>query len=794
MTPCYGIIRLLPSIGKWGITGGEGYVLSNMGLIYWKLGNLPTAVQYYLQSLKIWEDHHLENEMASIFDNLGNVYNEQEEYDQALTYYFNALKIQRKYSNPSDEQSMTLSNIGTAYQGKNNHKEALIYFLESLPLLTEDQKESRAVSLSNIGLTYIELKENSLAFQHLSQALKIQQEIEDSDGMIHTLLGLAKSSQQSGNLKESSEYSRQALALAQKIKDKSVLAEAWLMLADVSEKQGDYKNAHNYYVNYVKARDSIRNKENIYKIANLQAGFETEKKQAEIELLKKERAQQAFRRNTIGASLIALLIIAGLIVSRQRLRIKKNNQLVKINGQLTLQASQLEDQANKLRELDQLKSTFFANISHEFRTPLTLILNSLSDRMSVVKESGEKGEGEQLEMMHRNAKRLLNLINQLLDLSKLEAGHMKLSAENCDLNELLHVVHGSFSSLSISRQIHFTLSVPAEKIICRLDVDKVEKILYNLVSNAFKFAPVGGSIHCSVDMNNAMIRISVQDSGHGIPKDQIPHVFDRFYQGKQYYADEQGTGIGLALTKELVELHGGKIWVENQPGGACFVIHLPLIDAAVEEAFYTKSSGRSVDENLVSTISSVPVADKNTSAVVAEDPHRSSILIVEDNEDLRNYISRHLKENYEVSETENGEKGLKKAIETIPDLVITDWMMPEMDGITLCHRLKSDERTSHIPIIMLTALASDDAKFRGLETGADDYLTKPFDNRELQIRIKNLIDSRKLLRERFSRELHLGPKQIPVSSMDQKFLEKVMQAIETYMVIRISIWKNLARK
>lgn len=759
---------------------GEGHVLSNIGLIYWKQGALALAVEYYLQALKIWEDHQLEDEMASLFDNLGNVYNEQEEYDRALSYYLKAVAIQKKYAGNEHERSMTLSNIGTAYLGKRQNQEALNYFLQSLELLPEDDKESRAVSLSNIGLTYIELKDGHEAEDYLSRALTLQEEIKDLDGMIHTLLGLSKTSQLKGDLKESAAYGRRALDLALSINDRPVLAEAWLALSEISEKQGDFKNAHHYYRNYVQAKDSISNTENIYKIAQLQAGFETKRKQAEIEALKKQREQQAFRRNTIIAGLVAMLIIAALIVSRQRLKIRKNNQLGKINHQLVSQSKQLQEQADKLRELDKVKSTFFANISHEFRTPLTLILNSLSDRISAVQSSADKGELEQLEVMFRNARRLLNLINQLLDLSKLEAGHMKLSTENCDLAEILKVVHGSFSSLSVSRQIQFTLEAPGN-VICRLDIDKVEKILYNLLSNAFKFTPVAGSIELKAAQVNDAIQITVCDSGRGIPQEQLSHVFNRFYQGKQYYSDEQGTGIGLALTKELVELHGGKIWVESDHNGTCFYLQLPFVPPVKEAVTFPITMSLPEDVTILGT--PVPISETTEPGAISptNDTGRPSILLIEDNEDLRNYIKRHLVENYDVIVTDNGRMGLEKAIETIPDLVITDWMMPEMDGLAVCKQLRTDERTSHIPIIMVTALASDDAKFQGLETGADDYLTKPFDNRELNIRIKNLVDSRKLLRERYSRELHLGPKKLQVSSMDEKFLEKVMQAVETYM-------------
>lgn len=757
---------------------GEAYALNNIGLIYWKQGELPTAVKFYMQALKIWEDNKNESETSSIYDNLGNIYNEQEEYDRAISYYNKAVEIQKKYNRSGHERSMTLSNIGSAYLGKENTTEALKYFLESLEFLDEDEVESRGVSLSNIGLAYVDMNNFVKAEQYLVEAMKLQESIEDNDGMVHTLMGLSKTYQKTGRLKESLKYANRTLELVKQINDKPVLAEAWLLLSDISAETGDYKKAYQYFINYAAARDSIRNKENVYKIAHLQAGLETEKKQAELELLKKETEQQAFRRNTIFVGLVALLIIAALVVSRQRLKIKQSQQLVEINEQLTRQSKQLEEQTEKLREMDKVKSAFFANISHEFRTPLTLILNSITDRIETVKVSGKEEELQQFELMHRNARRLLNLINQLLDLSKLDAKEMKLNPENIDLVKLLNVIHASFSSLASSREVNFTATVPTQKIICRIDVDKLEKISYNLLSNAFKFTPRGGTINYNAELLEApagrKIKITVADTGPGIATDQLTHVFNRFYQGKQYYSDEQGTGIGLALTKELVEMQGGQISVESSEGnGARFIVTLPLNDATGEEVFREKK-----------IIVNEFVADeviRNTQEEIIQDSDKPTILIVEDNEDLRHYLKRALSDQYIVMESEDGTKGLQKALGTIPDLVVSDWMMPGMDGITLCQKLKTDERTSHIPIILLTAMASDNAKLQGLETGADDYLTKPFDNRELALRIKNLIENRRQMRERFSKEMLLGPKKIPVTSMDEKFLEKVMEAVETNM-------------
>lgn len=753
---------------------GEAFVLSNIGMIYWKQTKLDTAVQYYLQSMKIWEDHKNEEEIAGVLQNIGNVYSDQDDYTRALEYYFKALEIERRYKVSDHEVSMTLSNIGTAYLSQAKFHDALKYFLESLNYLTAEDVESRAVSLSNIGVTYAEMKEFQKALPYLTEALQLQEEIGDDDAIVHTLNGLAHIHFQKNELKEAEKYAKRALDVAVRVDEKNRQAEAWLMLANIAEKQGDFKSAYNYYTNHIGVRDSIRTKENIYQIAHLEANYQSEKK---LELLKKENEQKEFRRNAVGIGLIALLIIAGLIVSRQRLKIKQHKELIFINAQLKKQSQQLEAQTQKLRELDTAKSTFFANISHEFRTPLTLILNSLIDRISTVKASGDTSELDQLEVMHRNARRLLNLINQLLDLSRLDARQMKLSPENCNLTRLINIIYASFSSLSYSRQINFSLLMPAEEILCRVDSDKFEKILYNLLSNAFKFTPVGGSVELKTEVvraENNFVRVAVSDSGRGIASDQIAHVFDRFYQGNQYYTDEQGTGIGLALTKELVELHKGKIWVESEAEkGAKFIIQLPLVpinenEGIAEEAVFPVQ------------IESLSTASMPEEFVTPEDD-KPTVLLVEDNEDLRRYIQQHLSGKYQVIISENGRKGLEKAISTIPDLVISDWMMPEMDGITLCSNLKTDERTSHIPIIILTALAGDEVKLKGLETGADDYLTKPFDNRELHVRVKNLIDTRRQLREKFSKELHLGPKKIAVTSMDEKFLERVMETVETHM-------------
>jgi signal transduction histidine kinase/DNA-binding response OmpR family regulator len=516
--------------------------------------------------------------------------------------------------------------------------------------------------------------------------------------------------------------------------------------------------------------------------------------------------------NTYWAWISYLLVFAGLFFSFRKYDRKR--QLLKYK----LEIEHLHTE--KLEEVDQMKSKFFANISHEFRTPLTLILGPVKQMLSGDFVGNVK---EQYRMIVRNGERLLQLINQLLDLSKLESGRMTLQVTKTDICEFLKVIVCSFSSLAESKTITLKFNPTDELNIGYIDRDKMEKIITNLLSNAFKFTPERGIIGVTVKIPNAKIQspnkfqvpnsdfvqITVTNTGSQIPQEQLENIFDRFYQvDTTYKKDDEGTGIGLALTKELVELHHGTIEVDCRRGTmhrapttddsfhTTFTIMLPIGKEHLSNDEIIEGSSSDVSDHtpqISHPTSHIPdpgsrIPDKSGSPF-RSDPHRESsiqhpvysILIVEDNPDVTTYICSFLKQDYEIITAGNGKEGLELTMKELPDLIISDVMMPEMDGFELCQKLKSDERTSHIPIILLTAKADRNSRIEGLEFGADDYISKPFEARELQVRTKNLIEQRQKLREKFSQSIEIKPGEVTATSLDEQFITRLLDVFEDHV-------------
>jgi len=450
----------------------------------------------------------------------------------------------------------------------------------------------------------------------------------------------------------------------------------------------------------------------------------------------------------------------------------------KLKTQLELE----HDHSNKLEEVDKLKSNFYANISHEFRTPLMLILGPLEKLSHKLADDESK---KQLGLIKGNARRLQNLINQLLDLAKLEVKKLKLNASKGNIAQFIKRLSNEFESIAEQRDITLKLNIESEFIEAYFDRDKMEKVFTNVMSNAIKFTPQGGRVTLKIsETDHNRLEIIVRDSGIGIPKNEILKIYDKFYQvdGSQTRQHE-GTGIGLALTKEFVELHKGQISIDSVEGNWTEVkIFLPLGKAHLSEDEIVEST--EFKEHEIESIADFGNGKLEMDDFEKEDfIDKTIVLVVEDNADLREYIKDDLKSLYHVEEAANGEQGFRKAEKCIPDLIISDVMMPLMDGYKMTKKLRQDEKTSHIPIILLTAKSDKESKLEGLGLGADDYLTKPFDTEELLARIKNLIETRKILQERFGSGkviLH-KPEKEKLNYLDQQFLDRVISVINEHI-------------
>lgn len=428
-------------------------------------------------------------------------------------------------------------------------------------------------------------------------------------------------------------------------------------------------------------------------------------------------------------------------------------------------------ETESLRKLNQLKSHFFANISHEFRTPLTLIIGQIE---TLLVSEEDRNRKKKLISVNKHAEQLLSLINQLLDLSKLEAGKMEFTPDRQNIVTFLKNHFFSFESLAETKNISLNFTSACATITVSFEADKMEKVFFNLFMNAFNFTEPGGRIDVTVETPKPdIVEIRVKDSGTGISKDRLPYIFDRFYQADPFNTRKyEGTGIGLALAHELITLHSGTIQVNSEEGaGTEFIIRLPYEEGIVSD-FQDTFLNEQVHGETVSSASALPDFETLFSS------HEELILIVEDNEDVRSFIREQLENEYKILEAVNGREGINVSQGVIPDLIITDLMMPEMDGYAFTEKIRNDEKTSHIPIIMLTAKAGQDPKIEGLEAGIDAWLTKPFHVRELKTRVKILIQQRKNLKKQFSSATYFTPSAITKSPVDQTFLKKAIDVID----------------
>lgn len=485
----------------------------------------------------------------------------------------------------------------------------------------------------------------------------------------------------------------------------------------------------------------------------------------------------------IGAYVLLLgLVLTGFIRFRTR-RLKREKML--LEREVAGQFRELQEKNKQLVEMERLRTRFFTDISHEIRTPLSLIVAPLDDLTR--QDYPDPRIQYWLALIKRNSQRLLGMVNQLLDISRLEAGHMKMVLDRSDIIRYVKMVAQEFQSLADVKGIKYIIEIPDGELEVYFDRDKLESVITNLLSNAFRFTPPAGIVTCRVKLMgdpgkaSPRMRVIVADTGPGVPAMEREKIFERFFRGNAGEREVQGgTGIGLALTRELVQIMRGEVLLKSLEGqGSVFIVTLPLGMEHLEESDYVLKDPESptpkkqTQETEVETVGSALSADKGG---------QTSILLVEDNGELRAFMVESLKNEYQVIEASDGRLGLDAVRSELPDLVISDVMMPGMDGMELCEKIKQDELTSHIPVILLTAKATSQDRMIGFRMGADDYIFKPFRDDELSARIRNLLEQRKRLRKKYSGMVGMDWNEITINNPDEKFLKKVLGIISDHLL------------
>ncbi|MEM7186068.1 MAG: response regulator [Bacteroidota bacterium] len=687
--------------------------------------------------------------IAAAFQSLGNIYTDLDDFNTAESYYLKA----------NEEFKKLPANAASFYmQTTNRHLGEVYFYKKDYPradsLLSSSReffmaiKDERTVSEINtiLGLLYTETNELDKATTFLNEALELNKnnifdyEASESGIQLARVFILKK---EPGRAIETLET---VLQYNQGNKNSAINQQVYELKAQAYALQNNYQGAYTELQQATRLKDSLAQVQSAERIKEIEGQYQTESRDREIDLLtsqnKLAEQQKTNQRNLLlgGLAITTLLGVFFFIQYRNR---QKTNE--------------------KLKELDAAKSTFFANISHEFRTPLTLIKGPLDDQLATSKLS--TSQRRNLQAAQSNAHRLESLVDQLLALSKLESGNRKLQVQPGNLPRFMAVQAEAFAFSAHEKQIDFRVHVKEDNATDWFDRDALEKILFNLIGNAIKYTPEKGSIELFGTRQKEVFDIAITNTSEDLSQEERERIFDRFYQ-----TDPQntGSGIGLALTKELIELHKGIVFMPgNSPGFTTFAI-------SFNPGKHNYEPGEILSEELQTNEATpimVPGPPVELGDAAADDA--PVVLVVDDNADIRQYIGTIFETTYAVRSANDGRQGFEQAIALVPDIVISDVMMPEEDGFQLTKRLKEHEITSHVPVILLTAKTEDTDKLEGLGTGADAYITKPFNSQLLLGTANNLIENRRLLQQRFAQEVILKPKEISVSSADEKFLERL---------------------
>ena len=719
-------------------------ILHNIGSLYKRQGNNKEAIRYFMRARKVFEELGDKRSLAYSYIGLGTLCVRIDEREKALGFY---VKSRDLCTEIGDKRGLAnaLYGIGNIYKDRGSNDLAIQKYTESLNIFKKilDQRgEGR--SLAAIGQVYMNMDHNEKALGFFFESLEIDKRIKAASGIANNLNYIGAAYRRQKKYSRSISHSLQALAMAQEIDDFSGIQGGAYSLCLCYKALGQHQKALEMHELYAQAKDSLETQKYAREVLHQQYQYEYQQKaltdslafvqqQAEQKI---EYQTQLIRRNYLlyGAIVFALL---SLLFLRYRQRRKAREKALILDQQRA--------EAQRLRELNELKTRLYNNITHEFRTPLTVI-QGMTEEARGYFEQGDIAHFElAMSMIQRNGGSLLHLINQMLDLAKLESGSLNIRYVHGDVISYLSYICESFHSYAESQNIQLTIYKETTHLEMDHDPIRLLSIVSNLLSNAIKFTPAGGKVIFHVSKENDQLQIKVQDNGRGITQEALPHVFDRFFQVDQKQHTD-GTGIGMALVKELCQAMGGEVSVESQAGkGSTFRLLLPIRKTA--QAIVAKGDKEEIKKQVL------PFTEITQSRTHTHPPEAEAmplVLIVEDNPDVQHYLQQCLYGNFRCIIANDGQEGIEQALAEVPDLIVSDVMMPRKDGFELCETLKQDPRTSHIPIIILTARASVEDRVAGLRKGADSYLAKPFNREELRVSIRNLIALRQSLQQRYA--------------------------------------------
>ncbi|NME68618.1 hybrid sensor histidine kinase/response regulator transcription factor [Flammeovirga aprica] len=764
---------------------------NHMGLYLKNVGDFDEAIRYFQRAKLIYEENGDLQGLFKVLSNEALIWKNnsiddeslaKENYTKAISIFEEALSVAEKINNEYFIANINV-NISGTYSSLNafvkdsvikqeNLKKALLSAQKARSIfLKKNQKERLAPASTLIGIGYWKLKQFDSAEYYIEEALDVIEKYKYSystHAAAYEVLGLI-AFERDQDYKKAEKYYLEGYAIS---KDRSLIQRKYKMidhLIRLYEATGDFKNAFKYQREKLEVNNELNNKSEFRKLTQLEANFNNKKLLKEKEL-KDDLLKSAQKERTLWFWIVILVCVLALVVIvLYFINIRLKEAQLKVSEEQKLSAIERE---KRLEELDEFKTKFFANISHEFRTPLTLMIGAIDE----LKEQVEKNNS--LRSLEYQTKQLLELINQILDLTNLELqNNNTLKLSNTDIKELLSVGVSSFHSYAEQQNVTIDFQFETEEREGYIDKNSINKIVNNLIFNAIKFSKTEGKIVVKASIEQGILKMSFYDNGKGIAASDLPYIFDQYYHSNIGLSTTNG--IGLALTQGIITKYFGKIEVESvESEWTRFDIEIPVSLAFFEDKDVELEITESELESLQSVLPEHLSSEVPEGQMSSDDKNLPSILVIDDNEDIRNYLHKILKDKYQVSLAENGQKGFEAAKELIPDIILSDVMMPEIDGIEVTRLLKETDQTSHIPVILLTAKADQSTLLKGYSTKADAYITKPFNKQELLVRIQGILENRRILQSKFREHFLVKEDVVEFSNNDEKLIKSFTAIVE----------------